>query len=483
MLSIATALLALAVLSDGAAAAITRNCVANYNAGANVDYFADQKAAAASIPTGSNVAITYPAAGNYKVVEDKLSNSSYVLYQCGTTKPTANLPANLAGVFEIPVQAIITTSTTELEFLELLDARSTIKYTTEKGLITSPCLLQAALPSLPGKSGKLTTDETAAWTAAEAATNLTIVGAFDTVTKSATNRDVQFPATSDQSATLSRADWLYFLAAFYNQEPLAKTLVDQITTSYNCISTAAKASVATLGSPEAYWASAFGGVLYPGSKYVKAYLESAGGTASPVGPADTGAASTASYNISIAADVTALKTVLQNSELFFTDRVPSLDDWFGWTGLTAANIASYNVTKAGQIWSADKQASAEGTGSGWFESAVVNLHVVLADIASIVQPGLFGSSYTRTYFRNVAQGEKVVPVAASQCKDINAAATLPAITCPAAVSVKTAAGAVDWNAAGEADFKYPGSSGAGKTVAASVAVVMIGTLLASVLAI
>ncbi|KAI8585686.1 hypothetical protein BDZ88DRAFT_431931 [Geranomyces variabilis] len=481
MLFISSALFALVVLSEGAAAAIARNCTTNFNAGANVDYFVAQKAAAASIPAGSNVAITYPAAGNYKIVEDKFSNLSYVLYQCGTTKPTTNLPANVAGVFEIPVQAIITTSTTELNFLELLDARSTIKYTTDTGLITSPCVVKAALPALASKSGTLSTDETAAWTAATAATNLTIVGYYDTVTPSATNRDVKFPATNDQSATLSRADWLYFLAAFYNQEPLAKSLVDQITTSYNCISTAAKSSAATLGSPDAYWASGFGGVLYNGSPYVKAYLASAGGTASQVGALDTGAASSANYNISQAADVTALDIVLKNSELFFTDAVASLDAWFGWTGLKTTDISAYNVTRAGQIWSADKQSSAVGTGSGWFNGAVVNLHVVLADIASIVQPGLFGSSYTRTYFRNIAQGEKIVPVAASQCADVDAASTLPAITCPSAITSKSVAGAVDWAGAGEPAYQYPG--GAGRTVGASLALAVMGTLVASMLAI
>ncbi|KAI8919249.1 hypothetical protein DFJ77DRAFT_453530 [Powellomyces hirtus] len=430
--------------ASGVTAQINRNCTTNFDP--NADYFPNK----AVIRPGAKVGITY--FGYYKIVTETLSNATepyqYVLYQCGTQRPPASaLPAGISGIFEVPIQSVITTGTTELSYLELLGARDSIKYTTNTEYVTSPCILKNALPSLPYYSASgMTAADSASWTAALAKVNMTIGG--PATTRLENNIAVKFPATSDQ-ARLGRADWLHFLGAFYNQEERANALVRNITDQYNCISDAAKSSAQALGAPDALWASYYDSVLTLGGTYTQTYLADAGASLPNVAASNSGADVTASTPYNVASQKAALEPILGNSEIFVTDMLNSVTDLYTWTGLTAADSKTYNITRTGQVWSANKAVSPLGSGLDWFASGVVNQHIVLADLASIIQPALL-PGYVRKYFRNVATPENPVPASVDQCTAEMAASAemLPMVICPTAVTSVTAANAINWNAAG-----------------------------------
>ncbi|KAI9016737.1 hypothetical protein DFJ74DRAFT_240502 [Hyaloraphidium curvatum] len=106
-------------------------------------------------------------------------------------------------------------------------------------------------------------------------------------------------------------------------------------------------------------------------------------------------------------------------------------------GLTANSSIPFVKNK--KVYRTDKLQNGEGW-TAWFESAVALNHIMLADLASEVHPGLF-SSYTRTFLRNVATealNGTVTIATAAQC-------TGPIkydVTCPAAVAKPAGAGAL-----------------------------------------
>ncbi|KAJ3019251.1 hypothetical protein HKX48_002264 [Thoreauomyces humboldtii] len=424
----------------------SRNCATNYVAGGGVDYFANNKA---TTRTGSKVSITYPAAGNYKVVTDNISNLSYVLYQCGTTPPTGITPAPAATI-EVPIQSIGTSDTTQLGYLELLGARSSIQFSPDSTLITSPCMLRAKAAGLADAPASYNQTD-ATWVAKAATVNMTLIDPATYVP--AGDKFVVFPASSDVSA-LGRPDWLQFLAAFYNQETLANALVANITSDYNCVKTAAAASASALGSPNALWADYYSPTVYIGSSYLYTYLADAGAAASQISAANTGAAVTPStaYNISVAADKTTLSTIFTNAEIYFSASLSGESDLYSWAGASATTLKNYNVTRTGEVWAADKSTDPLKSADDFYASGIVDAHIVLADMASIIQPALL-PGYTRTYFRDVASGEAKVAASASSCTDAEYAAgaplPLPRVTCPSALTA-TSANAILWNGAGAA---------------------------------
>ncbi|KAI8824840.1 uncharacterized protein EV422DRAFT_516368 [Fimicolochytrium jonesii] len=452
----------------------TKGCVANPVVG--TDYFPQK-----TFKNGTNDVFTVAYQGNIKIVTDngKLPYTkphTYVLYQCGTAKPTPEFLANYPGatVFSIPLESVATTSTTELAYLEILGARNVIKYTTDQSLITSPCIHRANLTSI--NPYNQTAAEGAAFIAAYNNVNATISGG-DLPAPSA-NKTLVFPAVSDQTR-YGRSEWLLFLSAFFNAEDTANQAVQKIKTQYDCVSAAAKKAAETYGSPDASWADFYTpdptkGVTQfnLGAPYKYQYLQDAGAVFAKAGAGNTGTTADKVTESSLTTTPTtseAVKNLIANSEIFITSGfVKDNAALLASLNIAAADVAKYNITQTKEAWSADKKISPEGSGIAWFSSAVPYHHLVLADLASIVQPALL-PNYVRNYFRNVAT-ENPVGISNAQCDNaanplMGTAEVVPDVyTGDCALNGATLTGTVtNWKTTGAGGTNGVGNGGQGNS--------------------
>ncbi|KAG0081946.1 hypothetical protein BGZ90_002357, partial [Linnemannia elongata] len=79
-------------------------------------------------------------ANNYKVVTNTAGKKDFVLYQCGTTPPSASQFANDTIFVSVPVQAVASLTTTSVAYIEMLGKRSALKVVDTEGLVSSPCV-------------------------------------------------------------------------------------------------------------------------------------------------------------------------------------------------------------------------------------------------------------------------------------------------------------------------------------------------------
>ena len=175
------------------------------------------------------------------MVQNLHANESYVLYQCGTTAPV------LAGykAFAIPLQTLAVEDTSVLGFLELLGLQLSVRYL-QPQYVTSACLLALA------NNGEMQTLE-ASWGSNPTLrqTQLAAVGALFTSAASSTANSIAISSTAD-ATPLTRAEWIKFVAVFFNQEQAADALFATITRRYLC---QRQAAVAVTPQPVVAWTS------------------------------------------------------------------------------------------------------------------------------------------------------------------------------------------------------------------------------------
>ena len=202
--------LAPAVLRDGT---IALPAMAN---GVSLDFFP----AKVSVLYAQQFTITY--AGTYKTLENKNSNGNekYLLYQRGTQPP-----ADTSGykVFAVPLQGVAVEDTSVLRFLELLGVQATVRYM-QTQYATSGCLQSLAQRSA---IGPLASSSSAAVRQAQ----LAAVDALFTWSGSAEPKSIAMSATADPGS-LQRAEWIKFVAAFFNKEAEAQRIFEAVRQQY-----------------------------------------------------------------------------------------------------------------------------------------------------------------------------------------------------------------------------------------------------------
>ncbi|CAE6940144.1 unnamed protein product [Symbiodinium microadriaticum] len=160
-----------------------------------------------------------------------------VLYQCGTTKPTTSMPGvpSDARFFEIPVKNATVGWGGPLAFIELLGVSQSIDMVDIR-TISSPCmqLLEVCYPethiptSLPDWSAN------PEWTNRASRTDVVFTDASGTGWGGDATKDVPFLVSLDPGS-LSRAEWIKFMALFYNEEAQAEHIFDQVKADYNAL--------------------------------------------------------------------------------------------------------------------------------------------------------------------------------------------------------------------------------------------------------
>lgn len=138
---ISNTILAAAMLSMVAAVAANSNLMQCANSSTSqVDFFPHKVE-----PTFSKLwNMSYH--DTYKVFLNKAANKTYLLYQCGTKPPSAEMDGRHANVISIPPQApsqngVVVTSNPMIAYLELLGLRTDIVgYVGLESYISSPCM-------------------------------------------------------------------------------------------------------------------------------------------------------------------------------------------------------------------------------------------------------------------------------------------------------------------------------------------------------
>ncbi|KAJ2842549.1 hypothetical protein IWW36_005866, partial [Coemansia brasiliensis] len=155
----------------------------------------------------TNPGFTISIEKEYKVLEDTRSQIKYGLY-CD------NQPSNVDGVdrwFKVPVSSVGVRIPLASGFLEALGHRDTLKAAESPGNLTNICLSNVQ--------------------PLDSSDQVEIV--FSKNTTSDGDKTVALPA-DDTLTPLQKAEWIKFVAAFYNDEKAADSLYNSISAAYNC---------------------------------------------------------------------------------------------------------------------------------------------------------------------------------------------------------------------------------------------------------
>ncbi|KAI9008328.1 hypothetical protein BC832DRAFT_419811 [Gaertneriomyces semiglobifer] len=115
------------------------------------------------------------------------------------------------------------------------------------------------------------------------------------------------------------------------------------------------------------------------------------------------------------------------------DNKPSAAWFYQFNGTYYLSQAPY------QVWSPSKRSN-PFSGNDWFEGAVVNEHLVLADLVSILHPKILGS-YETIFFTNLKDTNAVNILDAGKCANTAAPLTLSTVQCQGGVAPTTENGA------------------------------------------
>jgi hypothetical protein len=264
---------------------------------------------------------------------------------------------------------------------------------------------------------------------------------------SSSSRDVDFTATSDPGV-LARAEWIKYLAAFFNLEPHANRVFNNIKAEFE--QTKALAAAALAGgvvAPKVLWVSSYGGPTISTASYKMDFVKAAGGVTPAA--ADLAAHCTPVYNPNPNYSATSA-TSAADLALGYTNGFSCTDEGFkaalagidvvidessGDNTYTTAKFGTeFNLTSAEtaampKILRTDRlmvQSNAQGYatfGTAWFEDAIPRADITVDDLASYLHPTLMPSTYVPRFIRNIAAGETVTLSTAAQCDD-------PYATCP-----------------------------------------------------
>ncbi|KAI8471552.1 MAG: hypothetical protein J3K34DRAFT_231734 [Monoraphidium minutum] len=352
--------------------------------------------------------------GTYKVVRVKRFNKSYLLYQCGTPDP-ATLPAGAAeGVtpgmasFEIPLYSVAVTDTTVNGFLSELNLIDRVAlaspYSVEscfQRLVDTKsqdgCKLVTPSPYFnktdPGAEGRFRDANATMYDKADAV----FVGFSGDAAK-----DILFPVTADPGP-LNRAEWVKFVAAFFNKEVDANAAFDSIKGTYNTL----RQLVATKNAeddaeprPSVAWVSTNAtGVSFRLDPYKVTLIKDAGGipfnrsrVESMGGVFSTNPLLGVSY-VFVPKTADGLQALLKEADMIIDETyhigIPSLASIakaFGLRNLGDAQ-AGLPAFQNQQVYRWDGEQSPTGS-SSWFEMAVARPDWVLMDLARAITPAV-----------------------------------------------------------------------------------------------
>lgn len=393
--------------------------------------------------TRSAVELLIDYGQNFKVLTDAISREQYVLTQCGTQQPTdAQIDAVKAKPssnytrkhFTIPVQKMIATSTVQLTFITALGLEDrVVRYTSgavgacwQKGL-GSTCDGQLEPDPDGWQAGNRTVYDAQMRSADMVLLDCGNYQNVDCSSVNAMSNGVHFP-TATAVGNLHTAEFIKWIAAFFNKEAAAKTSFAETTSAYEGAATTSEATkkVAWLSFENAYpgWnedrfklslaiykqelVTAAGGVNIDGDA-VKAQIG-----ANMTKTVDwAGNPSFYLETIHYPSKADAAAALLGALSLAAADCV--IDETY------AMNPASYNISSFRSTFGLTSNnfqvlrydgALSESNSWDWFESRIAYPHLAVQGLRRVLLPD---SSLPRGYFRDISNSEVPEVIAASQC--------------------------------------------------------------------
>ncbi|HRW09542.1 MAG TPA: ABC transporter substrate-binding protein [Caldilineaceae bacterium] len=364
---------------------ITDSCADNYNA--EIDYFPTK----VELTHTDGFSVDYH--NNYKVVTVNTpwpgaeSALEYVLVQCGTPAPDGY---DATQIIDVPVQSIATMSTSYLPFLDSLGVMDRLVAVDDVTYVNNATVLEMA------EAGELAQIGYGAGVNVEQLLDLSpdLIMTYGSGSPDYDAHPVLLNAGLHavvnaewlETSPLGRAEWGKFIALFFNKEAQAEADFAATVKRYEAL---AAQATAVEDKPTVLTDSEYQGSWYVagGNSFTAQYLADAG----------------ADY---LWADDESTGSIPLAFEAVY-DRAAAADYWVnvGFFNSLAefeaadARYADFAPFQNGNIWNNNKTQNANG-GNDYYESAVANPDVVLADLISIFHPELLPAHET-VYFQQM----------------------------------------------------------------------------------
>jgi len=414
--------------------------------------FPSSKANLGKINYADLFSITYYS--NYKVIEYSPTLSSYnsgyhpeqsmkgkqiqpfVLYQCGITRRPTYSDVGIspsARFFEIPIQKAALGWGGPLPFFELLSMTEAINLI-DLTYITSPCaqLLENCTTGIHMQNTN------ANWSSTAKKSDVVFTDSFGTGWAGLA-KDIPFQISLDPGS-LQRAEWIRFVAAFFNEEDKADQIFSQIQTDYQALkgeaqqlSTNSKTEWAGRKPKVAWITKTFGGDLKINNAHYKMdFVEDAGGQMLSL-PASSPNGCTFGSNTDGAKTLTcpgsgvglsSFKTFLGQADVIIDEshvanHDPTSFDFAATYSVTAQEIPALarnppNIFRLEGMVS-DSIGAAGEVGSSWYEQMPSQPQQLLADMMEAFWSNDFQSTCGVKFLRRVIRGQNQIQLGHHNC--------------------------------------------------------------------
>ncbi|KAH7307385.1 hypothetical protein KP509_22G056700 [Ceratopteris richardii] len=359
----------------------------------------------------SDAAFTLYHGRNFKVIQNLIFNFSYLLIQQGGDPGARDWNVNIS-VFQDPLVNFTLNTNSVVGFLELLGCASKLRGVPATFGSASTCvsqlIVQGTIPTFELEGDLFDHDSSTAKPAFQA-----LLGSSNEESNLQNQSNfISFDAWSDRGP-LQRAEWIKFLASFFDMEERANDVYNKIQSNYQCLNASSKGI--NISKPSVAWMtySMASGIWTFSKESFKLQLIS-----------DAGGLNLDSYNMpsyfnmSIQSDVDVFHSVISSldvviDETHSTD--PSeytLDNVLASANITDSSNFSFLANK--RLWRYDKRVGINNA-LDWTEGALAQPQIVLHDLIEVLYPSPDGGILDITYFRNIANGESVVNSTLAAC--------------------------------------------------------------------
>ena len=196
----------------------------------------------------------------YKVLYNYASNTTYLLYQCGSSVPTSTSEKQYDAIIQIPVQRVGVTQTPTLTYLEQLDQRNKIiLYLSDINYVSSPCLRDLvasgrvatyADPTNTSSAiifqGGASDDDSLKNTLNDDSNLVVFANEYDILPLPTLTNPFEYKPVivTEYYETTNAAyfEWIKYYSVFFNAESIANQVVDQANERFTCIADNAAAN-------------------------------------------------------------------------------------------------------------------------------------------------------------------------------------------------------------------------------------------------
>ncbi|HPN02958.1 MAG TPA: ABC transporter substrate-binding protein [Rectinema sp.] len=315
------------------------------------------------------------------------STKTYVLYPRGSKAPR-DVTADLA--IAVPVRRVVLYSTTYIPAIEAIGELDAVVGVDNAAYIYNSALrTQIATGKTIETSKNWMPDiERLIMLKPDIIFNYGIGNEWDTFPKmQEAGLPVVLIGDWNEQDPIARAQWAVFIAAFFDKENIAQERLDAITKAYEslrslALSASKRPKVLVNGPFQGIWS------VSGGQSYMARLIKDASGDYLWADNKDTGALNLsveAVFERALKADVW-LNPVSGAKQL---SDVRAMDPRF----------SALPILQKGQVWNNDLRCSPEG-GNDYFESAVMNPHLVLSDLIAIFHPELM-PNYKFNYYKKL----------------------------------------------------------------------------------